>query len=176
MMNSSNKNRSCIVEMVSVVNGKVTCNTKDLVVAFGKSHDNILKSVVRLIGDSGEFGQKNFIMSSYVSMQGKVLHCYDMTRDGFALLAMGFTGKKAIEWKIKYIEAFNAMESELLKREGEYHSRMAELNKAYKAMNDDKGKASLAGKALAAWKDEKVKHGVFIAKLESETQLLMSFE
>ena len=36
-----------------------------------------------------------------------------MTRDGFALLAMGFTGKRALHWKLKYIEAFNAMENEL---------------------------------------------------------------
>ena len=40
--------------------------------------------------------------------------CYDITRDGFSLLVMGFTGKKALEWKIKYIEAFNSMERQLI--------------------------------------------------------------
>ena len=38
---------------------------------------------------------------------------YLMNRDGFSLLAMGFTGKEAVEWKLKYIEAFNAMEQQL---------------------------------------------------------------
>lgn len=41
--------------------------------------------------------------------------CYLMTRDGFSLLVMGFTGQKALEWKLRYIEAFNEMENSLIK-------------------------------------------------------------
>lgn len=41
---------------------------------------------------------------------------YIMNRDGFSLLAMGFTGKKALEWKLKYINAFNEMERQLRER------------------------------------------------------------
>ncbi|MDE6092905.1 MAG: Rha family transcriptional regulator, partial [Ruminococcus sp.] len=44
----------------------------------------------------------------------KTYKCYDVTRDGFSLLVMGLTGKKALEWKIKYIEAFNSMERQLI--------------------------------------------------------------
>ena len=54
-----------------------------------------------------------FIESTYADSYGRQQKCYDVTRDGFSLLVMGFTGKKALEWKLKYIEAFNAMEQRL---------------------------------------------------------------
>ncbi|CDC47152.1 putative uncharacterized protein [Clostridium sp. CAG:58] len=54
-----------------------------------------------------------FIGSEYVGENGRKYKEYLVTRDGFSLLAMGFTGEKALKWKLKYIEAFNAMESEL---------------------------------------------------------------
>ena len=54
-----------------------------------------------------------FIESKYKDASGKQNKCYLMTRDGFSLLVMGFTGQKALEWKLKYIEAFNYMEESL---------------------------------------------------------------
>lgn len=56
---------------------------------------------------------KMFVLSEYTSVQNKRLPMYLMNRDGFTLLAMGFTGSKAMEWKLKYIQAFNAMERKL---------------------------------------------------------------
>ena len=56
---------------------------------------------------------KMFIESSYKAGTGKSYKEYLLTRDGFTLLAMGFTGSKAIEWKLKYIDAFNKMEQAL---------------------------------------------------------------
>lgn len=56
-----------------------------------------------------------FIKTKYQHPQNKQWYkCYDITRDGFSLLVMGFTGQKALEWKIKYIEAFNSMERQLI--------------------------------------------------------------
>lgn len=55
-----------------------------------------------------------FIESSYKAPGNrKSYKCYELTRDGFCLLVMGFTGQKALEWKLKYIEAFNQMEQQL---------------------------------------------------------------
>lgn len=54
-----------------------------------------------------------FIPSEYVGENGRKYKEYLITRDGFSLLAMGFSGEKALKWKLKYIEAFNAMEAEL---------------------------------------------------------------
>jgi Rha family phage regulatory protein len=81
----------------------------DLARNFGKRHDNVIRDIVNLtIPD--EFRLLNFEESSYLNEQGKGQSMYEMTRDGFTLLAMGFTGKKAMRWKIKYIAAFNVME------------------------------------------------------------------
>lgn len=60
-----------------------------------------------------DFSQSNFGFAEYTDEQGKKRPMYEITRDGFTLLAMGFTGKKAMEFKIKYIEAFNAMEKSI---------------------------------------------------------------
>ena len=79
---------------------------------FGKRHDDVLKKI-RQLEIPEDFRLRNFAESSYVNQQSKKQPMYLMTRDGFALLAMGFTGKKAMEWKIRYIEAFNAMERKL---------------------------------------------------------------
>lgn len=59
----------------------------------------------------------NFRQSSYFNVQGKEQPCYEMTKDGFTLLAMGFTGKKAIEFKLNYINAFNTM-IEIIQNQG----------------------------------------------------------
>ena len=79
---------------------------------FGKRHDDVLKKI-RQLEIPENFRLRNFAESSYVNQQGKKQPMYLMTRDGFALLVMGFTGKRAMEWKIRYIEAFNAMERKL---------------------------------------------------------------
>lgn len=52
-----------------------------------------------------------FQKSLYENSRGKQYPMYLMNRDGFSLLVMGFTGKKALEWKLEYIKAFNKMES-----------------------------------------------------------------
>lgn len=57
-----------------------------------------------------------FFKSEYISAQNKKLPEYLMNRDGFSLLVMGFTGKAALEWKLKYIQAFNEMEKKLEQR------------------------------------------------------------
>ena len=63
--------------------------------------------------DAPDFTERNFALSEYADTSGRKLPCYDLTRDGFSLLVMGFTGEKALQWKIRYIQAFNAMEQAL---------------------------------------------------------------
>ena len=62
-----------------------------------------------------EFTAHNFVESNYTDSTGRKLPMYTMTRDGFTLLVMGYTGKEAMRFKLEYIEAFNAMERELMK-------------------------------------------------------------
>lgn len=77
---------------------------------FEKEHKNVLKSIENLVADNS--AAKFFQLTTYKN-RGKEYPMYEMDRDGFSLLVMGFTGEKALQWKIKYIEAFNQMESEL---------------------------------------------------------------
>lgn len=77
---------------------------------FEKEHKNVLQSIENLVADNS--ASKFFQLTTYKN-RGKEYPMYEMDRNGFSLLVMGFTGEKALKWKIKYIEAFNQMESEL---------------------------------------------------------------
>ena len=79
---------------------------------FSKEHAHVLRDI-RDLECSETFRESNFGFSSYKSTQGKTLPMYEVTRDGFTLLAMGYTGKEAMKFKEDYINAFNAMEAEL---------------------------------------------------------------
>ncbi len=104
----------CMKELVHFKKGIVTVSSKEVADAFGKTHRDVTRAI-SLMECSDEFRAANFAHSSYVSEQNKQLDCFDITRDGFSFLCMGFTGKKAGEWKEKYICAFNEMEKALLK-------------------------------------------------------------
>lgn len=80
---------------------------------FNKKHKNVLKTIHELIGVA-QNSASLFYESSYIHEQNKQeFPMYYMNRDGFSLLVMGFTGKEALEWKMKYIKAFNEMEQKL---------------------------------------------------------------
>ncbi len=82
---------------------------------FEKNHPEILRLIRKLPND--EFKSLNFQPSTYLDAQMKPRPCYNLTRDGFSLLVMGFTGQKAYRWKIEFIKAFNMMEAELRKKQ-----------------------------------------------------------
>ena len=82
---------------------------------FEKEHKNVIRDIENLI-DGGELKielTSMFILSSYKSAQNKELKQYLITQDGYALLAMGFTGAKALKFKLTFIQAFNEMKKEL---------------------------------------------------------------
>ena len=86
---------------------------------FGKSHDNVLRDIRKALSGGVLKNEETpmFEESTYINEQnGQEYPMFIMNRDGFTLLAMGFTGKKAMQFKIEYIAAFNAMEKELKKQ------------------------------------------------------------
>lgn len=90
---------------------QATTTSKAIADAFGKEHRHTLEVIRKLLSSmSADFGESNFRLSSYVSDQNKTLPCYEVTRDGFLMVAMGFTGVEAIQWKEQFIGAFNQME------------------------------------------------------------------
>ena len=82
---------------------------------FGKRHDHVLRDIKEL-ECSEEFRLSNFGESSYTNSQNKKQLMYLITRDGFTLLVMGYTGEKAMKFKEAYIKQFNAMEKALFER------------------------------------------------------------
>jgi len=86
-------------------------SSKTIASVFSKSHHKVLRDIQQL-ECSDDFRESNFGLSSYVAGKRKY-KCYKISRDGFAFLAMGFTGKKAAQFKEAYINAFNQMEVEL---------------------------------------------------------------
>lgn len=120
--------------------GKLIVSSREVAKNFEKSHDNVIKAVENYVEslkntDSSKTSSL-FIESKYTTKDANGVHYkeYLLTRDGFTLLAMGFTGKKALEWKLKYIEAFNKMESAL--KEVYHVSQIAIVNNIMEGLEE----------------------------------------
>ena len=99
-------------EIVFLKNNEAMTDSLMVADMFQKRHDHVLRAVENLMGDLPQNGAvKLFVKSRYKDTKGEFRKMYLMNRDGFSLLVMGFTGKKSLEWKLKYIDAFNKMES-----------------------------------------------------------------
>ncbi|HDZ4984552.1 TPA: Rha family transcriptional regulator [Campylobacter jejuni] len=107
---------------------QIFCTSLDVAKVFGKRHDDILKAIRNIVRDLREIGTSQDLLNfaetyriteirGFGKVKGKTRkdRCYNLTRDGFSLLAMGFTGKKALQFKIAFINAFNEMEKLLQK-------------------------------------------------------------
>ena len=101
---------------IAIVDGQVVTSSLAVADFFSKRHDDVLKKI-RILDCSPEFCARNFAETSILVHQPnggtRKLPCYHITRDGFAFLAMGFTGKRAARFKEAYINAFNQMEKNL---------------------------------------------------------------
>lgn len=92
--------------------GKVLTSSRKIAGKFSKRHADVIRAIQEMeLPDS--YRERNFALSEYKDGTGKFNPEYIITRDGFTLLVMGFTGKKALQFKIEFIEAFNQMESAL---------------------------------------------------------------
>lgn len=85
----------------------------DVAETFEKRHGDVLRDIEKL-DCSIDFTERNFALSSYKDASGKSNKMYYITRDGFTILAMGYTGVKAMRFKEAYIRQFNAMEKALI--------------------------------------------------------------
>lgn len=98
--------------IINNFNGNLTVSSLQVANDFEKQHKDVIRAIENLKAQNYALS-KMFIESTYTAGTGKQYKCYELTRDGFSLLVMGFTGKKSLEWKLKYIEAFNLMENKL---------------------------------------------------------------
>ncbi|EAI8106565.1 Rha family transcriptional regulator [Campylobacter coli] len=123
---------------------QVFCTSLDVAKVFGKRHDNVLADIKLILNDLREIGTSNDLLNFQEVVRiskttnpknGKLVSrkmpIYNLTRDGFSLLAMGFTGKKALRFKIAFINAFNEMERII---KNQYTPKLKNYNK-YKIPN-----------------------------------------
>ncbi|MDP8523012.1 Rha family transcriptional regulator [Campylobacter coli] len=123
---------------------QVFCTSLDVAKVFGKRLDNVLADIKLILNDLREIGTSNDLLNFQEVVRiskttnpknGKLVSrkmpIYNLTRDGFSLLAMGFTGKKALRFKIAFINAFNEMERII---KNQYTPKLKNYNK-YKIPN-----------------------------------------
>jgi Rha family phage regulatory protein len=94
----------------------VVANSRDVAEFFGKEHRNVMRAIDNLIAMEPELAlnfERKQILIPIDNGGHRHIRSFDMDRDGFSLLAMGFTGKPALHWKLRYISAFNTMEAAL---------------------------------------------------------------
>ena len=100
--------------ILSTQNGEPVASSREVAKRFGKEHKHVLAAIRQIL--AAENSATKFFHETAFEYRGQRFPEYLMNRDGFSLLAMGFTGKEAVQWKLKYIQAFNEMEKQLAQR------------------------------------------------------------
>ena len=117
--------------------------------AFNKQHKNVIQAIEAKINtaENSALLKNMFVEDSYIASNGKQNKMYYLNRDGFTFIAMGFTGRKADEFKLKYIDAFNRMEEQIR------NQSLQVLNQS----TDDLKRANLLYKIANLTSDEELK-------------------
>lgn len=106
--------------------GQIVVSSRTIADDFSKRHADVIRAIEEYLTDAEVRSLNCLIESSYIDSKGETRKEYLITRDGFSLLIMGFKGKEALQWKLKYIEAFNKME-EIIKNSVPQISKRQEL-------------------------------------------------
>nr|DAK97409.1 MAG TPA: regulatory protein [Caudoviricetes sp.] len=154
---------------------RTVVSSLDIAETFGKEHRRVLQDI-REIGCSEEFRLHNFVQSSYENSQGKQQPMFLVTRDGFVLLAMGYTGELAMRFKEAYIKQFNAMESALRGKLIEREKGIAIRQALTKALQQSTENERMHGHAYSTYTNViyKVLFGMNAAQLREKYQIKAS--
>ena len=120
--------------LVFIKNDTPLTTSRTVAEQFDKQHQHVMRDIRDIISqveDESKIGRM-FHETTYADKYGRQKPMYTMTRDGFSLLAMGFTGKKALEFKLKFIDAFNRMEQALSVPQIERDARWLETRQGTK--------------------------------------------
>ena len=151
---------NCEVELEAV--GDLTYTTSlDIKSVFEKRHADILAQIRRLPQD--KFNERNFSLVEYKDKKGESRPYYKISKDGFVLLAMSFTGERFYKFKVAYINAFNRMADEI-KRQGiiRYTDKIADLE-ASQILQTKRH-----GDQINGYKSQISQHNAVIVKLKTE--------
>ena len=129
------------VQLVQIENNQVVVSSRQIAKDFGKQHKHVLDSIRDIL--AAENSATKFFYESTYDNRGKEYPEYLMNRDGFSLLVMGFTGSKALEWKVRYIQAFNAMEAKLAMEHQDSYMIADPIARALKWAEEEKKRRAL---------------------------------
>lgn len=142
-----------LVEIKTVNKEEVTVVTSlDVAETFEKRHADVLRDIEKL-DCSAEFTERNFALSYYKDSSGKSNKMYYITRDGFTILVMGYTGEKAMRFKEAYIRQFNAMEKALIGKMKEREKGIAVRQALTKAIQQSSENERMHGHAYSTYTD-----------------------
>jgi len=140
-------------EMVMAIQGRAFTTSQKIADYFGKNHKNVLRKIRQTIDDCPEdFARLNFEPADYIDKNGETQPLFKLTKDGYMLVVMGFTGAAAMLIKVKYIQAFNWMAEQLTR----WHEvgEQAQHRHALKVAKSEV-KARIGSKLMNARKREK---------------------
>lgn len=161
-------------ELVIIREDEVVCDNLQISSMFKKNHQHILRDIDKLTVQN--WTVKNmFKESSYKAENGQVYRKFYINRDGFSLLAMGFTGKKALEWKLKYIQAFNEMEKKLKEKQSVQWQQTRLESKNTRKLEAEEIK-QLVQYAKAQGSENAEKYYITLSKLANKTVGISSTE
>ena len=144
---------SLTVEIKTVNKEEVTVVTSlDVAETFEKRHDHVLRDVEKLKKDIRNFGEM-FFETTMPDAYGRKQKAFLMNRDGFTLLVMGYTGEKAMKFKIAYIKQFNAMEQALIGKMKEREKGIAVRQALTKAIQQSNENERMHGHAYSTYTD-----------------------
>lgn len=105
-------------DLVTLMRNEATTTSLLIADVFGKRHDRVLRAIENVISNvpKNEDVAPMFWKTTYQDVKGERRPMYKMNRDGFSLVVMGFTGEKAMTWKLKFLDRFNAMEKIIRER------------------------------------------------------------
>lgn len=157
-------------QFVQVKNNRVITDSQTVAKVFGKRHDNVLQ-MVRSLEIPDDYRLLNFQETKTYRKNPKggkdiASPVIEMTKDGFIILVMGFTGKKAMQFKIAYIEAFNKMADYILHNEIDL---WAELDRLTINFDEEQQQVGKCASTMAKWRYVKP---VMLAKIEKIKQQL----
>ena len=132
-------------EMVTLQGNQVMTTSLKVAEYFGKRHKDVLKKIRNTINDcdNPEYTQRNFAPFDFIDKNGDTQPAFNLTRNGFILLVMGFTGKSSLQIKIKYMQAFDWMAEQLHKMQNSHMKQYNDLMLEYMKESEEQRQIKL---------------------------------
>lgn len=154
-------------KVVMLSGQQVMTDSRKVAPRFRKRHGDVLRAYDRLDCDE-DFNRRNFASVTYIDAKGEMRRSIQMTKDGFMLLVMGFTGREATKAKVAFINAFNEM-AEFIQSQAS--GALMRWEVAYLEFRHDQDHASRCGKDLSAWRGRKLVHLTRLERLDPQISL-----